>query len=56
MRRREFICFFASVAATWPLAARALAGNRLVYRSGVPVAVLAASEVTFFLELDPASK
>ncbi|MGB7704034.1 MAG: ABC transporter substrate binding protein, partial [Pseudolabrys sp.] len=23
MRRREFICFFGSVAATWPLAARA---------------------------------
>jgi ATP-dependent Lhr-like helicase len=33
-----------------------LAGNRLVYRGGVPVAVLAAGEVTFFLELDPASE
>jgi ATP-dependent Lhr-like helicase len=33
-----------------------LAGNRLVYRNGVPVAALAAGEVTFFLELDPASE
>ena len=32
------------------------AGNRLVYRSGVPVAASAAGEVTFFLELDPASE
>jgi ATP-dependent helicase Lhr and Lhr-like helicase len=33
-----------------------LAGNRLVYRTGVPVAALAAGEVTFFLELDRASE
>nr|AIA11332.1 Unknown Function [uncultured bacterium] len=33
-----------------------LAGNRLVYRSGAPVAALAAGEITFFLELDPASE
>jgi ATP-dependent helicase Lhr and Lhr-like helicase len=33
-----------------------LAGNRLVYRSGVPVAALAAGEVTFYLELDPDSE
>ena len=31
----------------------ALAGNRLLYRDGVPAASLAAGEVTFFNELDP---
>ena len=30
-----------------------LAGNRVLYRDGVPMASLAAGEVTFFNELDP---
>jgi ATP-dependent Lhr-like helicase len=33
-----------------------LAGNRLVYRAGVPIAALAAGEIRFFLELDPDSE
>jgi ATP-dependent Lhr-like helicase len=34
----------------------ALAGNRVLYRDGVPMACLAAGEVTFFSELDPAAE
>jgi ATP-dependent Lhr-like helicase len=34
----------------------ALAGNRVLYRDGVPIASLAAGEVTFFGELDPATE
>jgi ATP-dependent Lhr-like helicase len=34
----------------------ALAGNRVLYRDGVPMASLAAGEVTFFGELDPAAE
>jgi ATP-dependent Lhr-like helicase len=34
----------------------ALAGNRVLYRDGVPMASLAAGEVTFFGGLDPASE
>jgi ATP-dependent Lhr-like helicase len=34
----------------------ALTGNRLLYRDGVPVALLAGGEVQFLLELDPASE
>ena len=33
-----------------------LAGNRVLYRDGIPVAALAAGEVTFFNELDPATE
>jgi ATP-dependent Lhr-like helicase len=33
-----------------------LAGNRVLYRDGVPTASLAAGEVTFFSELDPATE
>jgi ATP-dependent Lhr-like helicase len=33
-----------------------LAGNRVLYRDGVPVAALAAGEVNFFIELDPATE
>ena len=33
-----------------------LAGNRVLYRNGIPVAALAAGEVTFFNELDPATE
>ena len=32
----------------------ALTGNRLLYRDGVPVALLAAGEVTFLAALEPA--
>src|SRR5258707_6539971 len=32
----------------------ALAGNRLLYRDGIPTAVLAAGEVRFLSDLDPA--
>ena len=34
----------------------ALAGNRVLYRDGVPMASLAVGEVTFFGELDPAAE
>jgi ATP-dependent Lhr-like helicase len=34
----------------------ALAGNRVLYRDGVPVASLVAGEVSFFSELDPATE
>jgi ATP-dependent Lhr-like helicase len=33
-----------------------LTGNRVLYRDGVPMASLAAGEVTFFSELDPATE
>jgi ATP-dependent Lhr-like helicase len=33
-----------------------LAGNRLLYRDGVPMASLSAGEVTFFKEFDPATE
>jgi ATP-dependent Lhr-like helicase len=33
-----------------------LAGNRVLYRDGAPMASLAAGEVTFFTELDPATE
>jgi ATP-dependent Lhr-like helicase len=33
-----------------------LAGNRVLYRDGLPMASLAAGEVTFFGELDPATE
>ena len=34
----------------------ALTGNRVLYRDGIPTAALAAGEVTFFSELDPATE
>jgi ATP-dependent Lhr-like helicase len=34
----------------------ALTGNRLLYRDGIPIALLAGGEVQFLLELDPASE
>jgi len=34
----------------------ALAGNRLLYRDGVPAAILSAGEIRFFDELDPATE
>jgi ATP-dependent Lhr-like helicase len=34
----------------------ALAGNRLLYRDGIPAAILSAQEVQFFEELDPATE
>jgi ATP-dependent Lhr-like helicase len=34
----------------------ALTGNRLLYRDGLPIAVLAGGEVQFFETLDPASE
>jgi ATP-dependent Lhr-like helicase len=34
----------------------ALAGNRLLYRDGVPVALLAGGEVEFLTELSPAEQ
>jgi len=34
----------------------ALAGNRLLYREGVPIAVLAGGEVSFLVELAPAAR
>jgi ATP-dependent Lhr-like helicase len=33
-----------------------LAGNRVLYRDGVPTASLSVGEVTFFSELDPATE
>jgi len=37
-------------------AARALAGNRLLYRDGIPTAVLAADNIQFLESLDAASE
>jgi ATP-dependent Lhr-like helicase len=34
----------------------AFAGNRVLYRDGIPVASLVAGEVTFFREFDPAAQ
>ena len=34
----------------------ALAGNRVLYRDGVPAAAMVAGQVTFFIELDPATE
>ena len=35
---------------------RSLAGNRVLYRDGVPTASLSVGEVTFFSDLDPATE
>jgi ATP-dependent Lhr-like helicase len=34
----------------------ALAGNRVLYRDGVPAAAMVAGQVTFFVKLDPATE
>jgi ATP-dependent Lhr-like helicase len=63
VRRRPAAGSFVSISAADPLnlvgiltpgpRLAALTGNRLLYRDGIPIALLAAGEVRFLAELDP---